>query len=290
MPTRDDLIADWRKNLAEAADSKLETSPHAAWLTRLRLRLYQFLLSLYGDGSWQSADAPSNNDRQQNIASETDEPLAWQGKPAKDISAIRAVLSSVAEARPAPNVPGSFAEGIGAEAWKIVATLSGGIHPHRCVSLLQAKQVPARLLNRRDDITVEVRAKDEAHAAQIIQSNINWLRRFNRFVVPTRPLLGVRVATTAYRFTKWLDRWSFTLVTVFHFSLIVPLAYLWAAFMSSAKSGRGEFVIPSDELFYDYYWLAIRSLLLLAVVLTWLRLHWHAREQATIPFRRQPTP
>ncbi|HEY2414232.1 MAG TPA: hypothetical protein VGI40_18455, partial [Pirellulaceae bacterium] len=117
MSTRDEIIADWRNRLAEATVAPTEPSSRPAWLIRLRVRLYQFLLSLYGEGHWHSADVQSSEGAQQVTDNQTAESIAWQGKPAKDITAIRAVLSSVAEARPSPNVPGSFAEGAGPEAW-----------------------------------------------------------------------------------------------------------------------------------------------------------------------------
>jgi hypothetical protein len=292
MPTtRDDLIADWRKRLAEASAVSAEPSSRQAWLTRLRIRLYQFLLSLYGDGSWHVADVPNTSDRQQSTANQLDEPITWQGKPAKDISAIRAVLSSVADARPTPNVPGSFAEGAGPDAWIVMATYKSGIDPYRCASLLQSRTISARWVNRRDDVTVEVRAKDEAIAAQVMQTNIDWLRRFDRFVVPSRPLCGDHLATSAYRFTLWLDEWSFTLITIFHFLLVVPLSYLWAAVMSGIKSAQYDGMNLRDDLFEDYYWLSLRSLFLLAVVVTWLRLHWRSRiTQTNLRTARSATP
>jgi hypothetical protein len=282
MPTtRDDLIADWRTRLAEASVDSDEPSTRPAWLTRLRIRLYQFLLSLYGDGDWQAADAPNKVNLQQNTANQAGEPIVWQGKPAKDISAIRNVLSSVAEARPGPNVPGSFAEGTGPDAWIVIATHKSGIDPYRCASLLQAGNIPARWLNRNDDVTVEVRVKDETNAAQIIQANINWLRKFHRFVVPSRPLCGIWLANAAYRFTLWLDMWSFTLITIFHFSLVVPLSFFWATVMSGIKSAQYGDLNLREDLFEDYYWLALRSLFLLAIVVTWLRVHWLSRSGQT---------
>jgi hypothetical protein len=285
MSTRDEIIADWRNRLAEATVAPTEPSSRPAWLIRLRVRLYQFLLSLYGEGHWHSADVQSSEGAQQVTDNQTAESIAWQGKPAKDITAIRAVLSSVAEARPSPNVPGSFAEGAGPEAWIVVATFNTGIQPQRCTTLLNAKKISARWLSRNDDVTVEVRSKDEAQATHIIQANINRLRRFNRFVVPSRPLFGAYLSAAAYRFTLWLDKRSFTLITIFHFSLVIPLAYLWAGIMSTVKTEYNDLNLR-DDIFHDSFWNSLRGMLILAFVLTWLRLHWRARgRQTTQPAR-----
>ena len=45
---RDQLISDWRQQLA-AAESVVATSGRAAWLARVRRRLYRFLLACYGN-------------------------------------------------------------------------------------------------------------------------------------------------------------------------------------------------------------------------------------------------
>ena len=58
MPTRPDLIADWQTRLA-AAEEGAGCASSPGWLQRARVRLYRFLLSLYGDGGW-NADAPLN--------------------------------------------------------------------------------------------------------------------------------------------------------------------------------------------------------------------------------------
>jgi hypothetical protein len=277
MPTRDDIIADWHSRLAEASQTSVEPSSSPAWLVRLRVRLYQFLISLYGDGDWQATCGPSTKHDPSAAVDQADEPTDWQGKPAKDLTAIRAVLKTVAQAGSSQIIPGSFAEGTGPDAWVAVATLNGGIHPLRCASLLKASQITVRWLNRSDDVTIEVRAKDETNAAKIIQANINRLRRFNRFVVPSRPLFGVGVGAAAHRLTFWLDKWSFSLITIFHFALVIPLAVAWAAIMSGFKSEYNDLNLR-DDLFQESYWLALRCLLILATVLTWLRLHWLTRD------------
>jgi len=50
--SRDELIADWHKRLAAAEQSQADASKRSQWLARMRVRIYQFLLSLYGEGNW----------------------------------------------------------------------------------------------------------------------------------------------------------------------------------------------------------------------------------------------
>jgi len=105
---RDEIIADWRKHLAEAQEPLCPGSPRTAWLTRLKLRLYQFLLSLYGDGRWNASDQELTDAGGVVIH---DDAMPFSGKPAKDENQIRAALKSVAEASEVRMKPGPLAEG-----------------------------------------------------------------------------------------------------------------------------------------------------------------------------------
>src|SRR5262245_5936502 len=108
MPaTREELIADWRERLAAAEEPVTPDSSRAAWLARLRMRVYRFLLSLYGGGDWNAPEQIAERQREHNDSVVIDAgalPLA--GKPAKGESAIRATLESVAKARENASAPG----------------------------------------------------------------------------------------------------------------------------------------------------------------------------------------
>jgi hypothetical protein len=108
---RDEIIADWRKHLADAQDPLSPGSPRTAWLTRLKLRLYRFLLSLYGDGRWNGSDRTVKGSQGAEPVVVSDEVLPFSGKPAKDEHQIRAALRSVAEASDVRTKSGPFVAG-----------------------------------------------------------------------------------------------------------------------------------------------------------------------------------
>jgi len=183
--TRDQLIADWRKRLDAASEVPAEPTSRAAWLVRLRLRLYRFLLSLYGEGDWTApADAVSVRRGSPDPAAALTEGLTpvecapeppLTGKPAKTIDSIRAVLNSVAVAREnRPNV-GPLAAGINRDDWVLVASVSRGFDPELTAAALLSKGIVSRVLSRQHDVTVEVRAYHETGAVELITSQCTRL-------------------------------------------------------------------------------------------------------------------
>ncbi len=109
---REEIIAEWRKQLAEAEEPVDADSQRTAWLTRLKLRLYRFLISLYGDGRWNGSDSDAEESPHAGPFVVSEEALPLTGKPAKDASQIRDVLKSVAEASDGRTKPGPLARGI----------------------------------------------------------------------------------------------------------------------------------------------------------------------------------
>jgi hypothetical protein len=131
MPnTRDQLIADWRKRLATASETPPEATSRAAWLVRLRSRLYRFLLSLYGDGQWR--ESVDSIPKQGPPVATFVESLVLEGKPAKDTGTIREALQALANARTHAIEQGPLAPGQGDDAWLIIASANAGIDPGNC--------------------------------------------------------------------------------------------------------------------------------------------------------------
>lgn len=183
--SREQLVADWRDRLAAAEEPQPADSQRAAWLARLRIRLYRFLLSLYGEGHW---NAPSLTDGPPTpfdsvAVDESAIPLA--GKPAKDQSMIRAALESVARAREYPPAQGPLTAGIDRDAWVIVASASQGLDPQLCVDALKEAGISSRLVGRYADVTVDVRLHHQLAAANLIASRPSSLRLRPRPAEPT---------------------------------------------------------------------------------------------------------
>ncbi len=175
MPTtRDQLIADWRKRLATASDAPQEPTSRAAWLTRLRIRLYRFLLSLYGEGEWNAPAEPVEYLRRGSpdpaAAATAGLPLDLTGKPAKDASTIRAALNSLAGASETTPKAGPLAAGADLDAWIVVASTSRGLHPGRTAEALKANGIFSRVIAHQRDTTVEVRASSIKAAEELIES------------------------------------------------------------------------------------------------------------------------
>src|SRR5437763_6104071 len=112
MVPRDQLIADWQNRLATASDVEEPPSSRAAWLARLRQRLYRLLLSLYGDGHWNAPfriEPPASPSVADSVVFDAPEALPLVGKPAKSDDTIRSVLDTVASANSEPQVQGPMA-------------------------------------------------------------------------------------------------------------------------------------------------------------------------------------
>jgi hypothetical protein len=169
---RDQLIADWREELAAAESVSLD-SPRAAWLARIRVRLYRFLLHCYSRDAWnlgkceQVQEHGGNADSGITVFAPTD----LVGKPAKSEAKIRAVLKAVAGAQDGPHAPGPLAAGLEGESWVIVAAASSKLKVGRCYHLLRAAGLQARTTYRGDDHMVEVPANQRHLAFEIIERN-----------------------------------------------------------------------------------------------------------------------
>lgn len=171
--TRDQLIADWQRRLAEAEVVSPEESSRPAWLTRLRVRLYRFLISLYGEGSWNSGDPvlkdATSARRDVVVAPQV---LPPSGKPAKDESAIRTALQSFVAGRDEKSVSGPLTAGSDHGSWIVVASTSWGLDPEKTTTVLAEKSIKSRTIGRADEITVEVLALHRDSAMQVIQSQL----------------------------------------------------------------------------------------------------------------------
>lgn len=180
MPTtnRDELIADWHERLAAASQTSTESSSRAAWLARLRLRLYRFLLSLYGEGNWNAPKKTVQPSSDCHAVAIGPEALPLSGKPAKDESTIRAALHSLASARELKPEPGPLMGGIDRDAWVVVASASRGLDSQLSAEALRAKGMIPRIVSRNRDVTVEVRVQHRIAAAELISSQCHrlWLR------------------------------------------------------------------------------------------------------------------
>ncbi|MEX2175935.1 MAG: hypothetical protein WD872_16355 [Pirellulaceae bacterium] len=179
MTTRDQLISDWRRQLA-AAEEVAAGQTGQAWLARMKVRLYQFLLACYGRGDW-SADGlddglpPSADESPAELFDRAAEhPLT--GKAARSPAAIRSVLKAVAAAHEQA-APGPLAAGLGEANWVIVAAASSKLKVRRAWQLLRAAGLHPRVCYRGDDHMVEVPAAERQAAFAVVEQNREWIHQ-----------------------------------------------------------------------------------------------------------------
>jgi hypothetical protein len=201
---RHELIADWRHELT-AAETVVADSPRAAWLARVRVRLYRFLLRCYGGEAWSvgetiKASQPAVDDSSEFSVFSGSE-LA--GKPVKSEANIRAVLKAVAGAQDGVTAAGPLAAGLDGESWVIVAAASSKLKVGRCQQLLRAAGITARTAYRGDDHMVEVPAKQRHLAFDLIERNRRQIHAPPRTPRTQRIPLWARIAAVSFA-SVWL--------------------------------------------------------------------------------------
>ena len=173
--TRDQLISNWRQQLAQAQTADTN-SPRDAWLRRTQVRLFRFMLANYGHQRWRPLEGDSLLEEKANAQPAVETIVAaaadLDGKPARSDGEIRCVLDSVATAHsPAAYAPGPLAGGLDPDSWVIVAAASSKLKVGRCAELLRAAGLNARTSWRGDDHMVEVPARERQQAFAIIDQN-----------------------------------------------------------------------------------------------------------------------
>jgi hypothetical protein len=169
--SREQLISDWRQELSAAEDSAA-ASPRLAWLARMKVRLYRFLLACYGGSDWQP---PATDDSQNGSSSKAvfDSARAAElaGKPARSGVEIRSVLTAVANAQDDPHAPGPLAGGLDHDSWVVVAAASSKLKTGQCLKLLWKAGLHPRASYRGDDRMIEVPACERHEAFEVIEQN-----------------------------------------------------------------------------------------------------------------------
>lgn len=159
MSTRAELISDWQTHLT-AAEQSAGCASSLRWLIAARVRLYRFLLSLYGDGGW-NADSlaePRSAAGGAAVVIDSLEALPFYGKPAKTAGKIQSVLKSVANANDAPPPAGPLVEGLEPGSWMLVATTFDRTTARIHVDWLRKHAIEARFAAKGYRFSVEVPA------------------------------------------------------------------------------------------------------------------------------------
>ena len=194
--TREQLIADWQQRLTDAESAPIGESNRLAWLVRVRIRLYRFLLSLYGDAGWNAAPKSPADDSSTSVIFDSPQVLPLAGKPAKSEGKIRAVLKSVANSQDNRCAPGTFdssrppATGafkwpddswmrrvlVATDIWRVVASEEWNRDVHKCRQLLEANGLHPRLVDCCGHDVLEVTGDEHPKAHRLILQNLDKLQ------------------------------------------------------------------------------------------------------------------
>jgi hypothetical protein len=171
---RDKLIAEWHERLAAAEAADTDSLSRPAWLARLQIRLYRFLLSLYGKGDWTTTPPPRLAGKSvpesaaDSVIFDSPDALLLRGKPAKSAGKIQSVLKAVANAQDTSRLAGPLT----AENWVKVA----GARPHgvaqRCAEFFRARGICARAVDHGHESSIEVSACEFNTAITMLPSII----------------------------------------------------------------------------------------------------------------------
>ena len=286
MPTaRDKLIANWRDRLAAAEELQTASPGRPAWLARLQVRLYRFLLSLYGDGDWTAPPAQAPRRRETAVGSvifDSPEAQSLSGKPPKNVGQIQAVLKSVANAQDHIAERGPHLDGITADSWVVAAAKSGNVDPNRLLHLLHRAGIPARSRACGAEVVVEVYACFLSQTLALVHSNRDWLR-IRR--LPARAPFSSPVVLQRSEWNMW---WLLCLM------LFVPqvLFALIAALTLGANLLIGEPLFDLDRAFLQLWGASAVAALIafvpISAVLLWHRWRVHVR-QSQQQQQRQPS-
>jgi hypothetical protein len=294
MVKRDEIIADWQSRLETAAGHEGLSSPRAAWLARVRWRLYRFLLSLYGDGHWNAPAAPEAQSAAVKTSSPTSQAafadaVLLTGKPAKSGTEIGAVLKAVAGARLEPAPVGPLLAGQGDDAWLPIASASCDFDPEQCVAALLAAKVYARVIPRQGDCIVEVRAREFATAQRVLYSEMHRLRVPRRSIEQARPEAPERI----FQFISALIRqvpplWRFIFIAAFELALTFPAALFAVTLVSFMHFGPEPKSLALDQGFFEHFWSVWRGLFITTMLIIVAQYQNRARRNARVPDANGP--
>lgn len=167
MSTRAELVARWQDQLA-VSESLLDTSSSRLWwLWRMRARLYRFLLSCYGESTWETEPRSEVAQRSNNSSALIDNTATLAGLQPRSADRIRATLESVKVAidRDAPQGP--LVHGLAKQDWIRVAAFRHAFHSNRLLLALAVADIDAKTWIQGKWFVVEVRRLDYDAAFQI---------------------------------------------------------------------------------------------------------------------------
>lgn len=244
--TRDELVHDWRERLS-AAEATTASSPRSAWLARMQIRLYRFLLACYGTSNWEPPARPAEHSP---LVFDSAEAKSLDGKPARSLAEIRSVLGSVAKAQDETPMPGPLAGGLDHDSWVVVAAASSKLKVHRCIDLLVKAGLHPRLCQRGDDQTVEVPAHERRDAFDVVERHRPTLHQ-----PPKTPRTQPVPAWASFGALSIVAMWLTGLLTW------AVIAFAWASTGSAASAASPVEFLSGESYLGVWFSLFLAALL-----------------------------
>lgn len=278
--TRDKLIAEWHERLAAAQAADTDSLSRPAWLARLQIRLYRFLLSLYGKGDWTTTPPPRIAGKSvpesavDSVIFDSPDALRLRGKPAKSAGKIQSVLKAVANAQDTSRLAGPLT----AENWVKIA----GARPHgvaqRCAEFFRARGICARAVDHGQESSIVVSACDCNQAIAILPSIIEAMSSPRRQIDRPRRVV-VRRGGPPTAFTNFL------VMAVMVGPILAMVLTLMISVTATALEGR--LVDIEQGSIFLASWMAITiaaAIAYLTPLANWLRL------KRRVPESESPVP
>jgi hypothetical protein len=181
MAGREQLVRRWQEGLAQNESEFLHGPTQRRWIKRIYVRVYRFLLAVYGGADWTTdATGPAVSDDELNSDEfNSDEPrgepmplvdLRQQegGQPPKSVAQIRRTLKTVHAAGESLAV-GPQTSGLGPEDWIVAASQRDGVDTARFAGVLRLREIPYRRRGRGSEAVVEVRYVNHEEALDVLQ-------------------------------------------------------------------------------------------------------------------------
>lgn len=208
MSGREQLIRDWWDRLAQSEAEMESASLHRRWIKRIYVRLFRFLLAVYGRGDWTAGETPesagdgetSADDSPQTHMELIDLRTDTGGAPPKSVAQIRHTLKTVHNAVSEKQI-GPHAHGLDPEDWIVVASRRDGVILPRFGEVLYLAGVPWRCRRLGRDTVMEVRLFHEEEALDLLSelgSSVRNSRRERRIPTPRESRRVVRAITSAF--------------------------------------------------------------------------------------------
>lgn len=169
MSTRAELVARWQNQLALAENSLEADAPRLRWLWRMRTRLYRFLLSCYGEGTWEPKRSSESDRVQETKPPFVDNTADLAGLQPKSAARIRSTLKLVRNVVDRKEIAGPYKNGLGRDAWIRVVAFRDGTDPSGFISFLERRGISVRKRALGRELAIEVQRGDFDVAVELLR-------------------------------------------------------------------------------------------------------------------------